>query len=104
MVSKLHVEEYEVLYSSNKFVPRILLKSEGKYIGQLIFNTDNTTLPSDSLENGQLNMYYHMQNFQDIINILRNDKPIFIEFTGTDVNDENCLRTSSEPVGKFEKK
>ena len=37
------IDAYEVIYSANKFVPRIWLKGGGKYIGQLTFRWRPTT-------------------------------------------------------------
>ncbi|HET7208309.1 MAG TPA: hypothetical protein VFI95_17165 [Terriglobales bacterium] len=39
------IDEYEVMYSANKFAPRIWLKNTGKYIGQLIFQPNGRRFP-----------------------------------------------------------
>ena len=56
------IDEYEVMYSANKFAPRIWLKNAGKYIGQLIFHPDGTVLPQDSDTGGQIKIYYHLES------------------------------------------
>ena len=43
------IDEYEVMYSANAFVPRIWLKSSNKFIGQLIFKADGSPLPPDNM-------------------------------------------------------
>ena len=39
------ITEYQVMYSANKFPPRLWLKNGGKFIGQLIFMADGSALP-----------------------------------------------------------
>ena len=50
-----NIDDYEVMYSSNTFVPRIWLKSAYKFIGQLIFQPDGSALPPDDMAGGQVN-------------------------------------------------
>jgi hypothetical protein len=86
------------MYSANKFVPRIWLKSAGKFIGQLIFNPDGAPLPSDAMTGGQLNLYYHLKDFENIIDLLRNEKPMYLLWMGA--GGENGVKTTPEPVGE----
>jgi hypothetical protein len=93
------IDEYYVTYSSNKYPPRIWLKSAGKIIGQLIFKPDGLDLPADSNAN-MVNLYYHLADFQNAIDLLRNEKPLYLLWV--DSNSENGLRTVAEPVGESE--
>lgn len=95
------IEQYEVMYSANKFPPRIWLKNGNKYIGQLIFEPDGSALPEDSIQNDQVNLYYHLENFETIIDILRNEKPVYLLFNGS--GSENGIKTIAEQVGEEEK-
>ena len=52
------INDYEVMYSSNTFPPRILLMSAGKFIGQLIFHPDGTPLPPDNQIGGQVQLMF----------------------------------------------
>lgn len=97
------IEQYEVMYSANKFPPRIWLKNGNKYIGQLIFEADGSTLPEDSIRDGQVNLYYHLENFENIIDLLRNEKPMYLLFSGSGGGFENGIKTTAEPVGEEEK-
>jgi hypothetical protein len=88
---------YEVMYSANTFAPRIWLSSAGKFFGQLIFHPDGSALPPDSLLNGQVNVQYHLEDFQNCLSILHNEKTVYLLFNGTGA--ENGLMTSQEVPG-----
>lgn len=94
------IDEYEVMYSANKFLPRIWLKNGGKYIGQLIFKPDGSSLPADSTSDGQVNLYYHLEDFENAIDLLRNEKPMYLLFNGP--TSENGIKTTAEPTGEGE--
>jgi hypothetical protein len=98
------IEEYEVMYSANTFAPRIWLKSGGKYIGQLIFKSDGSALPQDTMSGGQVNLYYHLEDFDNAIDLLRNEKPMYLLYSGSGTGFENGIKTSPEPVGEGEPK
>ena len=96
------IDDYEVMYSANTFQPRIWLKSGGKYIGQLIFQPDATALPQDIASGSQVNIYYHLQNYQHCIDLLRNEKPMYLLFSGSGGGFENGIKTTAEAVGEEE--
>ena len=93
------IDEYEVMYSSNKFPPRIWLKSAGKFIGQLIFKPDGTALPADNNTSG-VNLHYHLADFKNAVGLLRNEKPMYLLWTGA--TSENGIKTTAELVGEEE--
>jgi hypothetical protein len=97
------ISEYEVMYSANKFPPRIWLKSAGKFIGQLIFQANGATLPPDAMSGGQANLHYHLDDFQNIIDLLRNEKPMYLLWAGPGTGNENGVKTIAEIVGEAEK-
>ena len=86
-------DQYEVMYSSNTFAPRIWLKSGGSFIGQLIFMPDGSPLPADSPGN----LYYHLEDFGNLFAVLASDKPTYLLYAGT--GGENGILTAPEPVG-----
>ncbi len=92
MVSSTKIEAYEVMYSSNKFPPRIWLKSAEKYFGQLVFQPNNTTLPADESVNEQVNLYYHLDDFKNILHLLRNEKQCFLVYVGSSASSENGIK------------
>jgi hypothetical protein len=96
------IDEYEVMYSANKFPPRIWLKSGGKFIGQLIFKANGSALPADTMSNNQVNLYYHLDDFENAIDLLRNEKPMYLLYSGSG-DGENGIKTTPETVGEAEK-
>jgi hypothetical protein len=98
------IDSYEVMYSANTFVPRIWLKAAGNYIGQLIFKPNGSALPPDSSSGGQVNLWYHLDDYQNAIDLLRNEAPMYLLFSGTGGGNENGIKTTEEAVGEGEKK
>ena len=94
------IDEYEVMYSANTFVPRIWLKNAGKFIGQLIFHPDGTALPPDGMSGGQANLHYHLEDFDNAIELLRNEKPMVLLYSGSGGGFENGIKATAEPVGE----
>ena len=93
------IAKYVVQYASNTFPPRIWLYNDtGGSIGQLVFKPNGAVLPADS--SGSL--YYHLDDFQNVLNILQNEKPVYWSYVGTGSGNENAIRTSQEPVGEGE--
>lgn len=88
------------MYSSNKFPPRIWLKSGGKFIGQLIFLPNGATLPANTMVGTQVNLYYHLDDFQNCIDMLRNEQPMYLLWNGA--NSESGIKTTVERVGEGE--
>ena len=96
------IDQYEVMYSANSFVPRIWLKSGGKFIGQLLFKPNGTVFPPDTSSGGQTNLYYHLDDFQNALDLLRNEKPIYLLWNGSGGGNENGIKTTPEQVGEGE--
>jgi hypothetical protein len=92
------IDQYEVMYSANTFAPRIWLKSGGKYIGQLVFRPNGASLPQDT--SGSL--YYHLDDLQNVLDLLRNEKPMYWLFSGSGGGFENGVKTTPEAVGEGE--
>jgi len=101
-MSVTQIDEYTVTYSSNTFFPRIGLKHAGAFIGQLVFHPNGTALPADGLLSGQPQLHYHLDDFQNAIDLLRNEKPMFLLFVGSGGGNENAIRSTAEPVGEGE--
>jgi len=96
-VTTTHIDQFEVMYSSNTFVPRIWLLNAGKFIGQLIFCPDEQKLTSDSKVKDQVNLFYHLEDFQNVRDLLETEKNVFLLFAGP--GGENGILTTQEPVG-----
>ena len=93
------IDSYEVMYSSNHFPPRIWLKSGNTFIGQLIFHPNGAALPSDSMSGGA-NLNYHLDDYQNAIDLLRNEAPVYLLYVGP--GGENGIKTTPEAVGEGE--
>ena len=96
------IDEYEVLYAANSFVPRIWLKNGGTFIGQLIFKPNGSALPPDATSGGQVNLYYHLDDFENALDLLRNEKPMYLLFSGSGPGFENGIKTTEEAIGEGE--
>lgn len=97
------IDKFEVMYSANTFSPRIWLLSGNNFIGQLIFTPDGTALPQDGMVNGQVNLYYHLENFQHVMDLFRNESPLSLLFSGSGGGNENGILTAQDVVGVGER-
>ena len=93
------ITEYQVQYSANKFPPRIGLKNGARYIGQLIFMPDGSALPPDGMAGGQVNLYYHLEDFENAFAILGGEKVVYLLYNGSGPGFENGIQTTPEPLG-----
>jgi hypothetical protein len=97
----LEVTSYQVFYSGN---PRIVLTNANRGVfGQLMFFPNGTLLQPDlQSPNGQVELHYHLDDFSSVIDILRNEKPVFLNFSGAGPGFANFIQTGPEPVGEGE--
>jgi len=96
------IDTYAVMYSANTFAPRIWLKSGNKWIGQLIFKPNGSALPADNMSGSQVNLYYHLDDCQNAIDLLRNESPMYLLYSGSGGGFENGIKTIQEVVGEGE--
>ena len=101
-MSLTRIDAYEVFYSANAYPPRIALKGAGNYIGMLVFLPDGTTLPADTVTKGQTVLYYHFDHYQHALDLLRNEKPVYLYYNGSGSGFENGIKTMVEKVGEGE--
>ena len=101
MATLTQITTYQVQYSSNTFPPRIWLSNGAKPLGQLIFNPDGTVLPADTLVGGQVNLYYHLENFQHVLDLLSEEKAVYLLWAGSGPGSENGIQTVGEPLGNL---
>jgi len=77
------------------------LSGGGISLGYLHFMADNVVLPKSKKLSGLFYFYYHESQLASVIDILRNEKPIYLIFVDDESN--NCrISTSMEPVGEGE--
>lgn len=95
------VDSYHVSYAANTFRPRIGIRHGDIILGQCVFLPNGTTLPQDFLRpNGQADIHYHLDDFANVIDLLRHEDSVYFRFSG--VGAENGLSTRFEPIGEAE--
>jgi hypothetical protein len=100
------INEYLVSFPTNG-PPEINLISAGSNVGKLIFKPNGTILPISSNPGGLVTLYYHLEDFQNIIDVLRNEKPVWLSFTAINSpvgpgTSYGIIHTGNEPVGEGE--
>jgi hypothetical protein len=72
-------------------------------IGAAYFHHSNSTMPNTDTQKvtGYISCHYAAEDYPHVIDILRNEKPVFVEFEVRAGNVAN-IRTSAEPVGEGE--
>lgn len=93
---------YTVLYSSNQFPRRIGLMAGDEFVGQVVFHPDGATLPEDALQDGQPQLHMHLADYANVMDLLRNERPVELIFSGEGGSNENVLRAHGERVGEGE--
>ena len=96
------IESYEVMYSANQFAPRIWLKGQAGFIGQLVFHPNGQALPADGPDAGNPSLHYHLDDFHNALDLLRNEKPVWLLYSGTGGGFENGIKTETEATGEGE--
>jgi hypothetical protein len=99
IMSLTTIDHYMVQYSSNAFPPRIGLQSSGNLFGQLVFMPDGSVLPPDAITSGQIQLYYHLSDFTNILAILQKEKSVYLLYNGSGSGFENGVQTT-EAAGK----
>jgi hypothetical protein len=71
-----------------------------RLIGAAYFHQNSSTMPNSDSQNaaGYISCHYLAVDYPMILDVLRNEKPVFVEF---EMNTAN-IRTSAEPVGEGE--
>ena len=97
MATITRIDQFDVIYSANKFSPRIGLISAGKFVATLVFYPNGQPLPSDIVKNNQFMLFYHLDDFQNVRELLETEKNIYLLWNGP--AGENTIQTAQEPVG-----
>lgn len=105
------IKKYDVaLYAGGKNVAGypykaiIGLRDESdSLIGAAYFHHNPSTMPNSDTQKatGYISCHYPAEDYPRVIDILRNEKPVFVEFDVRAGNVAN-IRTSAEPVGEGE--
>lgn len=109
MVSGYEVKEikkysYSVFSSrhlGNEVIADIMLSSDNTFLGYAHFLADGAALPKAEKKFNLYNLYYHQKDLPAVVDMLRNEKPVYIIFIEDDF--KNCrISTMQEPVGEGE--
>jgi len=105
------VKNYDVAYyagakniSGHPYRAIIGLRDENnKLLGAAYFHHSPTTMPNADTEKaaGYISSQYPAEHYPHVLDLLRNEKPVFVEFEARTGNVAN-IRTSAEPVGEGE--
>jgi hypothetical protein len=99
-----NIEVYFVnVLSPNPYAGRRLMNVRGSFGKAILwFMPNDSTLPANRKRSGQnvFDVYYHMDAWEAILDVLRNEKPVFFSFH--DTNNAAQIYTGEEPVGEGE--
>ena len=92
------IEYYTVLYGIEPRDRRIWLRTGNDYVAQIAFWPDDADLPPSA----DWLLYYRERDYANIIDLLRNEKPVFV--TSMEIGSETLtyLRTGTEAIGEAE--
>lgn len=78
----------------------ILLYGDAGYLGGAFFSTSDEPLkPAEQFPSGVYGLYYDNRDLPVIIDMLRNEKPVYLIYNGA---DNTRISTTAEPVGEGE--
>jgi hypothetical protein len=80
-----------------------LRSDDDMLIGAAYFHLSSATMPNGDAQkaSGYISCHYPAADYPQILDILRNEKPVYVEFEANIGNIGN-IRTSAEPVGEGE--
>ena len=100
----VEIKQYHILfygspegYQTNR-AQIALYGPDGKTAAYLRFNDPGMFFESDAESNGIIRMHLPSSMFQNVLDVLRNEKPVYIYFA----QGRGFLSTSKEPVGEGE--
>jgi hypothetical protein len=105
---KKQFDSYKIwYYSAFSYEALIYCYSSGKFVGRMVFFNDNETIPQNGIMNpfgpssDEPTIHFSISKFNDIINILRFEKPLYLFLNTT--NWIGILATDNlEPTGEQE--
>lgn len=73
----------------------------GRHVGALEFVGGSGPLPQAQNVGGLYHLYYRRTALPDVIDMLRNEKPVYLVYQPEGA-DNSCLMTTNEPIGEAE--
>jgi hypothetical protein len=100
-IKKYGYSVYSSRQESNEVVAEVMLNSDSKFLGYIHFLANESVLPRARKINNLFYLYYHQKEMPVIIDMLRNEKPLFLIFIDNEL--KSCrITTSQETVGEGE--
>ena len=98
------IESYEYYHwsSRSQYKSNIVLFGEGEETVAIWFESDPEAelAPARILTPNNYAFYYYQEQMSDIIDMLRNEKPIWVHFNDNGGLNNSRIATSKEPVGE----
>jgi hypothetical protein len=110
----LEVKQYDVYYpadgknaSGYPYRATIgLRKDDGTLHGALYFHRNPSTMPdydTRTINPPYISANYPENHFPVLLDILRNEKPVYLRWVGSETQGQAAITTSLEPVGENER-
>ena len=110
-MAMIEIKKYDVAYYAGgknlgaypyKAIIGLRNDSDG-LIGAAYFHHNATTMPVTDTQKstGYISCHYLAEDYPQVLDLLRNEKPVYVEFEVRPGNIAN-IRTSAEPVGEGE--
>ncbi|MFL6227331.1 MAG: hypothetical protein ACJ741_00975 [Pyrinomonadaceae bacterium] len=110
-MSVVEIKKYDVAYyaggkNAAGYPYRVIIglrDDDDRLIGAAYFHLNSMTMPNCDTQkaSGYISCHYLAEDYPQILDILRNEKPVYVEFEARVGNIAN-IRTSAEPVGEGE--
>lgn len=79
---------------------RLYFYNDGAYVGSVFFMKEGENIPANAEVSGKPRLYFPDSKFEEIMNVLRYDKPLYITLVTS--NGIGTISTSNEPIGEEE--
>lgn len=99
---RTQIEKCRVIHSAKTFHRCIGPLTGGARIGPRGLHADGAVLPQDGSNGTQPQLRYHLDDFQNAIDLLRNVTPVYLLYNRSRGGFGNALVTDPETVGEDE--
>jgi len=103
--SEIKSYHYELFAKEGNPASINLNGADGKTFAIAIFKPDSVNLPQQYQgSDGIYRVFYHRSGLSDVIDVLRNEKPVYFHYWFPDGQNTHIGTSASEPVGEGEPK
>lgn len=97
------IDEYLINYASyddgKRIAPYILCFRKRRNVGKITFG-ETREARKNMVKSGYLEVHYPLRSFRDVVDILRNEKPLYLSVLPD--RHLGALTTTDEPIGEEE--